>query len=324
MKKIGFVVFGCLFLVFLSFCFAFKKNTVSYPEKPLVSVTIAAYNHEKYIEETLLSIINQTYKNIELIIIDDGSSDRTFEIIQNTLKKYPNRFVRTDISTQKNVGTNETSNRLNKKIKGEFSYALASDDVAYPQAIEKQLNFLLNHPDYVLVVGDNRFIDENSNPIKVDFDLNVVTNPKQLSSETFAQRLNIKDNQFNKGLYNRGLFGDYFTLLGGNHIPNGYLIRRSAANDIHFTPEAPLEDYYLMLQLSKKGKLGYIDEVLFSYRRHSKNTASKENKDKMKKIFQKTLEYENWLCIHEPFRRDYLFKVNMHKLKCKLKHLFLS
>lgn len=323
MKKTCLIIFACFCILYAFFCYNVKRKSVSYSKEPLVSVIIPAYNHENYVEETLLSIINQTYKNIELIIIDDGSSDETFKVIQNVVNRYPNRFIRVDISTQKNAGTTITLNRLKEKIKGDFVYPIASDDVAYSDAIEKEVNFLLIHPDYVLVACDNRFIDDNSNVVHVDFDMNIVRpSEKKVSFSTFAQHLRVKDILSNKGLYSLGLFGDYFQLLRhGNHVPNGFLLRQNAFDKIAFTSKAPLEDYFMMLQLSKMGKFGYIDEVLFSYRRHTKNTASKANAEKMNNMANKTLEYEKYLCFHEPFDREYSFKVNLYKLKCKLKYL---
>ena len=62
--------------------------------KPLVSIVIPAYNHEKYIKETIKSLINQTYKNLELIVIDDGSTDSTFEKLQELKQECEERFVR--------------------------------------------------------------------------------------------------------------------------------------------------------------------------------------------------------------------------------------
>ncbi len=78
----------------------------------LVSVTISAYNHERYIEECIRSIIAQTYENIELLVIDDGSTDRTFEILQSLKPECEKRFVRVVFETQKNQGTKITGNKF--------------------------------------------------------------------------------------------------------------------------------------------------------------------------------------------------------------------
>ena len=79
---------------------------------PLVSVIIPAYNHEKYIQETIKSIINQTYYHIELIIINDGSKDTTWKKIQEMELECKNRFVTVYFATQENAGTCVTLNKL--------------------------------------------------------------------------------------------------------------------------------------------------------------------------------------------------------------------
>ena len=73
--------------------------------KPLVSIVIPAYNHEKYIKETIKSLINQTYENLELIVIDDGSTDSTFEKLQELKQECEERFVRVVFQKKENEGT---------------------------------------------------------------------------------------------------------------------------------------------------------------------------------------------------------------------------
>lgn len=319
MKRVLFVIFiiFVLGIAFLNFRLKDKKEKILL--NPLVSVAIPAYNHEKFVQETLESIVNQTYQNLELIIIDDGSSDKTFDVIKETVKKHIDRFVHTDISTQKNAGTATTLNRLIERAHGDFIYLIASDDIAYPQAIEKEVDFLSYHPDFVLVVGDNRFIDDQSEPVVLDWSLNKLSDSNGLSVKTFAEYLSIKDNQLRKGLYAEGLFGNYMELLEhGNHVPNGYLIRAQALKNVKLSHQTPLEDYFIMLQLSKLGKFEYIDEILFSYRRHSTNVSSQQ--EKMARMTKQTLDYENWLCVHTPINASYFFEVNLHKLLCKIKY----
>ena len=89
----------------------------------------------------------------------------------------------------------------------------------------------------------------------------------------------------------------YHTLYTSNYIPNGYLIRKAIYEQIEpFTPDAPLEDWFLMLQISKYSKMKYIDEVLFSYRWHDSNTI--KNKEKVRFLLKKTREYEEYILQH--------------------------
>jgi len=244
-------------------------------ENSLVSVIIPAYNHEKYIHETIESIINQTYRNIELIILDDGSKDSTWDKIQEIKDKCEKRFARIHFETKENEGTCKTLNKLIYLAKGEFIYLIASDDIAKPDAIELEVKFLSKNKDYALCVGDNEYIDVESKPCDIE------------NCKTF-----VKYYEKAKGFkFTSKKFGQYNTIYSGNYIPNGYMIRKSILEKTGlFTPEAPLEDFYLMLQISKYAKMKYIDKVLFSYRMHDTNTI--KNREKMISMQKKTLAHE--------------------------------
>ena len=254
---------------------------------PLVSVVIPAYNHEKYIQETIKSIIAQTYKNIELIIVNDGSSDNTLIKINELKQLCEERFIRFICESQKKLGVPDTLNRLISLAAGEFIYITASDDIVKSTAIEKMVSFLKTHKKYALVVGDNEFIDKDGKCCYWDINRNLHYKQTSETYKTFAdylQKASALDFQSN-------LFGTYYTLIRGNYIPNGYLIRKNIFEKIKpFTKEAPLEDWYLMLQISKYAKLKFINEVLFSYRWHPDNTA--KHLDVMLKNNQITLDYE--------------------------------
>ena len=287
---------------------------------PLVSVIIPAYNHENYVQDTIKSIIAQTYQNIELIIIDDGSKDSTWTKINELKTECEKRFSRICFKTKANGGTCETLNMLLDLAKGEFIYLIASDDLAKPQAIEKEIAFLENNPQYVLAVGDNELINAQSNPIG--------WNEKQTSCslasakyKTFGEFL--KENNQDVNFYSDE-FGQYKTFANKNYVPNGYLVKTNAIKSIGgFTKEAPLEDWYLMLQLSKIGKFKYIDEVLFSYRWHDTNTI--KNKKRMNEISYKTMMYEQKLVSrqgNEYWQDIYLRQISQIKTKFKIGNIF--
>ena len=127
----------------------------------LVSVIIPAYNHEQFVQETILSIIAQTYKNIELIVIDDGSKDNTWNKINELKSDCEQRFTRVHFETQENRGTCNTLNKLISLTKGDYVYFIASDDLAKPQAIEKQI-IAITKNNAIVAVGNNEIIDHNS------------------------------------------------------------------------------------------------------------------------------------------------------------------
>ena len=178
-------------------------------------------------------------------------------------------------------------NKLISLAQGEFIYLIASDDLAKPQAIEKEVKFLSENEDFALVVGDNEIIDNNGEICYWDKKRNNIYDIKKAKYKTFCDFLS----KGKKIKFSSESFGTYPTLYTRNYIPNGYLIRKSIFEKIgYFTPEAPLEDAWLMLQISKYAKMKYIDQILFSYRCHGSNTS--KNSEKMQKLNQQTLEYE--------------------------------
>jgi glycosyltransferase involved in cell wall biosynthesis len=243
---------------------------------PLVSVIIPAYNHEKYVRETIASIIEQTYKNIELIIIDDGSKDSTWQKILEMQDVCKDRFTRVDFSTQENSGTCITLNRLIEKTQGEYVYIIASDDKAAPEAVEKEYAFLAENPDYALAVGSNDIIDSDGKRCFWDKNMSNVYNEEDAKWLSFSDAMMKFGDQLD---FFSDDFGTYRSLLHfENHIPNGYLIRKSIFNKIEkFTPDAPLEDYFLMFQISKYAKMKYLPDTLFYYRWHGANATIKKD-----------------------------------------------
>jgi alpha-1,3-rhamnosyltransferase len=185
---------------------------------PLISALIPTYNHEKYIQETINSIINQTYQNIELIIIDDGSTDSTWQKMQEMEELCKKRFKRVVFKTKENEGLCLTLNKLLDEAQGEYIYLIASDDLAKPQAIEKQLLYIIKN-NAVVVVGDNEIIDNDGNRIGWDKKRNNCK-LKNALYKTFGDFLKIKEKI--------QVFGTYDQLLKGNHIPNGYLIKNGS------------------------------------------------------------------------------------------------
>ena len=267
----------------------------------LISVIIPAYNHEKYIEECIRSIMAQTYQNIELLVIDDGSKDGTFEILKALKPECEKRFVRVVFETQENQGTRVTLNRLIDLAQGQYIYMIASDDMAKPQAIETLHLFLSQNPDYVLAVGDNEIINGKSERIYWGENRAVLPENKALY-KTFGDELhlNAPDNKLAD-------FGAYANLLKGNHVPNGYLYLRQAMIDAGKYDESVfLEDWYMHLQLSKIGKYKYIPDILFSYRWHESNTvSSSEYKAKQLEIYRQIYEHEKEYCFTHGYKKQW-------------------
>lgn len=115
---------------------------------PLVTIGVLTYNSAKYVLETLESAKAQTYKNIELIISDDCSTDKTVELCREWVEKNKDRFVRCEILTvEKNTGIPANCNRRLRASKGEWLKGIAGDDILAPDCIENFINFVKENPE---------------------------------------------------------------------------------------------------------------------------------------------------------------------------------
>lgn len=129
---------------------------------PKVSIIMPVYNQEKYIDKTIKSLLNQSFRDFELIIINDGSKDKTEQIIKQFQDKRIKLF-----NNPKNLGLVRSLNRAIKESKGEYLARADGDDLYLPMRLEKQLEFIDAHPDYVVVGANAILIDQNNKEIGV-------------------------------------------------------------------------------------------------------------------------------------------------------------
>lgn len=122
-----------------------SKNNLDFP---LISVIIPAYNAEKFIAKTLLSVLSQTYQNIEILVINDGSTDTTAEIVTSFAQK-DSRVI---LLQQSNAGVAAARNLAIQKSRGEYIAPIDADDIWYPQNLEKQVESLIKSEPSVGVV----------------------------------------------------------------------------------------------------------------------------------------------------------------------------
>ena len=117
------------------------------PTDPVISVVLSVYNGDGHLHESIASILNQTYGSIELIVINDGSTDGTYEIIRKNQQEDP-RIVSV---LQPNLGLTKSLNRGIQLAKGTYIARQDADDLSVPTRFEKQSTYLNIHPDYTLV-----------------------------------------------------------------------------------------------------------------------------------------------------------------------------
>lgn len=288
-----------------------KKNDI-------VSVLLAVYNRKRYIKDAVLSVVNQTYRYLELVIIDDGSSDGTWEELLQIKEKHQKRFVNFTIKKQKNQGICASAINLLKLASGQYCYFMDSDDIIKKDAVYRLHKFLSQNYDYCLAVGDNDYMDEKSDIFYLDKNCARTYNKNKAKYLTRNERL--QDLRTDIDLYSSD-FGKYSSIIKENYILNGFLVRTKFIKKIGgFKKSAPVFDYYLMLQLAKYSKLKYIDKVLYSYRCHGSNdfSTSKTLSDRMRR----TLQYELNL-----IKRLNLNKMTANARNCiknKFAHLILT
>ncbi len=112
-----------------------SKNDLN---QPLISVIIPAYNAETFLAKTLESVLSQTYQNIEILVVDDGSTDKTAEIV----KSFARKDNRISLLQQSNAGVAAARNLAIEKSRGEYIAPIDADDIWYPQNLEKQVKCL--------------------------------------------------------------------------------------------------------------------------------------------------------------------------------------
>ena len=208
---------------------------------PLVSVVISCYNHEAFIEDSILSVLKQTYDNIELIVFDDGSADKSADKLEELSKKHHFFFQR-----QENIGYTATLNRAIKLCKGKYIAFLGSDDMFMQDKIEKQVQFLEHREDIAVCGGDVVIINEAGVLIE--------NRKKQPYREIDFQTL----------------FNDR---NAGVPAPTA-LIRLDVLRKVGgYDPDIRLEDLYLWLKITHFGyKLAILTDTLVYYRKHGSNT----------------------------------------------------
>ena len=197
----------------------------------LVSIITPVYNAEKYLEETILSVINQSYKNWELLLIDDCSTDKSYEIIQEYLKidkriKY--------LKNERNSGPAITRNRGLENSKGEYIAFLDSDDFWKEDKLKNQINFMKEN-NIFMCHGDYEMMDEKGNMLK-----KIIT----------EQEL------------------DYLILLRENQIKTSFLVINVKITKNIYFPNIRHEDFRYFLEILRTHKIKSVkmNEILGKYR----------------------------------------------------------
>lgn len=213
---------------------------------PLVSILTPCYNSEAYIQRMLDSILNQTYPNIELICIDDGSNDKTAQIIQAYIPVFESKNLSLIYMSRKHSGQAAAVNAGLKIMKGDYFCLLDSDDYLIESSVEKRVEALDAHREYSVVVSDYYIVNED--------DLGTIIG----RGNDYIGDLAYQPYQF------------YLTLTGYSSItPVGYMIRTADMRKIN--PQMEInecqegQNYQILLPLYYHYKRMYLHDPLAFY-----------------------------------------------------------
>ena len=213
----------------------------------LVSVVIPVYNSEKFLDETISSILNQSYDNLEILVIDDGSTDDSLKI----LKKYNDKIK---IISQKDQGLAKSLNTALKKISGKWFKWVSPDDVLFPEAIETLVNQTKKLSENYIVYSNWELIDENN---------------KKLRSFEESNYNNLTNFEFNVRLLDGQQINVNTTLIPTSLLKKGCTIR-----DVK-DPVAIDYDFFLRAGILFETNFHLIPKTLLKYRIHQKQLSHK-------------------------------------------------
>lgn len=202
----------------------------------LITVILPTYNCEKYVKDAVNSILNQTYSNLEVIIIDDCSTDSTLQII----KSYQDSRIQL-IEKEKNTGYTDSLNYGISIAKGKYIARMDGDDISLPRRFQKQIDFLESNPEVVICGTAIKIIGKDT----------IERHPS-----------NHEDLQI------KLCFSSIF------HHPT-VMMRAAVLKQNHYDKDfEPAEDYELWTRLAFVGKTANLEDVLLHYRIHSSQTSS--------------------------------------------------
>ncbi|MEO8820414.1 MAG: glycosyltransferase [Ginsengibacter sp.] len=214
-----------------------KETQQSLHTNPLVSILLLSMNHEKFIEQCIVSLKEQTYKNIEVIYLDNASVDRTFEVGKKALKE--SGVSHKIFSNAESKGISKNLNFLFKNSTGEYIIPLSTDDWLTPDSICEKVKCYLEHSEFGMVYSSCfYYLHDTAEKIECP-----------------------RKNKFKSGWV-------LPEILKGNFIRSvGSIIKRETLNTVGlFDEDSLLEDWDMWIRIATKFPLGYINKELAFYR----------------------------------------------------------
>lgn len=219
---------------------------------PLVSVLVPCYNRERYIEEALLSILEQDYPNFELIVVDDGSQDASVEKIEALRQRFDFQLIR-----QQNQGVSAALNTALSHARGDYIATPDSDDVMLPGRLSLQATYLDAHPEVGCVGGKVVYVDEQGQRLKAE--------------KTVAIR--------------RYSFAELLASAHAIGAPVAMYRREAMDRAGGYDPAIRIQDFQMTLKVAHLGYcIDVLPELVTLYRRHTSNMS--------KTAYKRQLDYD--------------------------------
>lgn len=275
------------------------KNT----ENLLISIIVASYNYGRYLRENLESLLNQTYKNIEVIVVDDGSTDESLDIINEYVKK-DSRFKLITHENHANLGLNESLKKAISFCNGEYIAFCESDDFFKENHIEEKVKYIKKYSDADVIVSD--FIPFGNDAKSVE---GYLTSKGLLGLYKHLKSIKKPKNIFFETYLNCWVFPTFSIVM----------VKKEVLTKCNLdAPSRCGTDVWLWRQLMLKYKTGYVDKKMTYYRRSGEAliTADIDEKtyiDSINKLIIKDVKNYPLPPIFSP-RRKLVKKVKKHIL----------
>jgi len=296
----------------------------------LVSIITAFYREEKFLDETIQSVLAQTHTNWELLLVDDGSTDGSMEIAKRYASMHPDRIFYLQHENRANKGVCQSRNLGISRSKGEYITYLDADDVWLPEKLEKQLRIFAQHRDATVLLEASTYWYSWENPERHDVVIEVGITQ-------------------NKTYYPPQLILDLYPLgKGAAPCPSGIMVKRKIHDHIRFVedfigPTAVYEDQAFLAQIYLKENVYISSQSNNLYRqREASQVYNVHNDGRYEKVrlfyldwFKAYLEKQNiknsainWLLwkAYMPYHQPSLYKVwhALATVKWRLKNLLKS
>ena len=241
----------------------------------LISVIIPIYNTEKYLKECIDSVINQSYKNLDIILINDGSTDGSKKLCD----EYVNRDLRIRLINQKNKGAAATKNVGLNLIKGELFTIIDSDDILHPHNLEILYKNIINMDADIVEGNFTTTLDKFNNELNIKNSIDK-KNIKVFNTEKALEEL-IISRKFHQTPWNK-------------------LYKTELLKDIRFPDGKYIDDEYWTYKLFLNAKrISTLDLITYYYRQHDRSTMGKSYS--VRRLDSIDALYERYLIIKEKF-----------------------